>query len=86
MKVNIKSQKGRILNLLRERGEQGVKVYELIAPRPEGLGVAQYNSRIYDLRHLGYNIVNTDDKFVLVNEPEKPQYIFNPETQSYEVR
>lgn len=86
MKVNIKSQKGRILNLLRERGEQGVKVYELIAPRPEGLGVAQYNARLYDLRHLGYNIVNTDDKFILVSEPEKPQYIFNPETKTYEIR
>ena len=53
MKCYIKnwSQEGRILKLLRERGDKGVFVYEIIAPRPEGLGVAQYNARILGLRN-----------------------------------
>lgn len=33
-------------------------VYEIMTPQPSGLGVAQYNSRIKELREQGYNIVN----------------------------
>jgi len=50
------SQEDRILRLLRERGSIGVMVYELITPRPEGLGISQYNARIYGLREKGFNI------------------------------
>lgn len=46
-------------------------VYELIAPKPQGLGVAQYNARIYDLRQDGYVITNVEEgKFVLEEIPE----------------
>jgi len=83
MKVNIKSQEGRILALLRERGEQGVKVYELIAPKPEGLGIAQYNARIFGLRHKGYNITNKEPGHFVLNE-YTPKFVFNPDTQMYE--
>lgn len=63
------TQKQRILNLLRERGKQGVMVYEIMTPRPTGLGVAQYNSRIKELREQGYNIVNkTPGHFVLEDD------------------
>lgn len=64
-----KTQEERILDLLRERGEEGVMVYELITPRPQGLGIAQYNARIYGLRDKGYRIINSKrGHFVLREE------------------
>ena len=54
------TQEQRILKLLRERGEHGVRVWELMAPRPQGLGIAQYNARIFGLRKRGYNITNKE--------------------------
>ena len=76
------TQKQRLLHLLKERGSQGVKVYEIMAPRPEGLGVAQYNARILELRREGHRIVNKEPgHFVLVEEEEPtytPQYTFEP--------
>ena len=81
--INYKSQEGRILRLLRERGEQGVKVYELITPRPEGEGCSQYGARIFSLRRKGFNIINKEvGHFVLIED--KP--VFNPVTQKYEYR
>lgn len=69
-----KTQEGRILDLLRERGESGVMVWEFMLPRPQGLGVAQYNSRIWGLRKKGYNIENLEPgHFVLRSEPEPVQ-------------
>ncbi len=60
------TQEERILNLLRERGRVGVKVYEFMLPRPHGQGIAQYNARIWGLRKKGYNIINkTPGHFVL---------------------
>ena len=54
------SQKQRLLNLLQTR--KRVPVWYLIAPRPQGLGCAQYGARIYELRKEGYPIENkTDD-------------------------
>lgn len=62
-----KTQEQRILNLLREKGLQGVYVYEFMAPRPQGLGIAQYNARIFGLREKGYNIKNTTPgHFILI--------------------
>lgn len=55
-----KTQKERILDLLKKRGEHGAKVYEFMTPRPQGCGVAQYNARIYELRREGYEIVNKE--------------------------
>jgi len=52
------TQEQRILNLLRERGSRGAYVYEFMTPRPNGLGIAQYNARIYGLREKGYVIEN----------------------------
>lgn len=67
------SQEDRILRLLRERGNRGVMVYELIAPRPEGLGCSQYGARIYGLREKGFNIINeTPGHFILDETVEKP--------------
>jgi len=87
IKLNPNSQKSKILNLLRERNEEGVKVYELIAPKPDGLGCSQYNARIFGLRKDGYVIVNkTPGHFVLESEPisTTPKYTFNPVTEMYE--
>lgn len=61
------TQKGRILQLLKSRGTSGVKVYELIAPRPEGLGIAQYNARIKELRESGYQIINVSPGHFVLN-------------------
>jgi len=67
------TQRERILKLLRERGEDGVKVWELIAPRPRGEGIAQYNSRIHELREGGHDIVNVEPgNFVLKEFKEEP--------------
>jgi hypothetical protein len=67
------SQETRILKLLRNRGSSGAKVYEFMMPQPQGLGIAQYNARIYGLREKGYNIINkTPGHFVLIEgEPEQ---------------
>ena len=64
------TQEQRILKLLQERGEDGVYVYELIAPQNKGgLGIAQYSARIYGLRSKGHNIVNVKrGQFVLKDD------------------
>jgi len=60
------TQRERILALLKRRGGMGVMVYEITAPRPDGLGVAQYNARIKELRDQGHAIDNvTPGHFVL---------------------
>jgi hypothetical protein len=67
------SQEDRILRLFRERGERGVMVYELTAPRPEGLGISQYNARIYGLREKGFNIISeSPGHFILDETTERP--------------
>ena len=69
MYIKNPTQEQRILNLLEIRGEQGVEVYELITPRPNGLGIAQYNSRIWGLRQKGHNILSErKGHFVLTEE------------------
>jgi hypothetical protein len=43
-------------------------------PRPAGLGIAQYNARIWALRKKGYNIVNkTPGHFVLIQNIKPEQ-------------
>lgn len=65
------TQEQRILRLLKERGSAGVRVYEFMAPRPEGLGIAQYNARIFGLRQKGFIINNKKPgHFVLESDPE----------------
>lgn len=66
------SQENRILNLLRERGERGVMVYELIAPRPAGLGISQYSARIFGLREKGFNIINDPIGHFKLDETMEP--------------
>jgi len=63
-----KTQGDRILDLLRKRGEIGVKVFEFMTPRPNGLGVSQYGARILELRRKGFNIINSRGLFVLKEE------------------
>lgn len=73
------SQKERILEFLKLRGREGVMVYEIIAPRPEGLGVAQYNARILELRELGHNIVNLQPgHFILRGYDSQPDKTYKP--------
>lgn len=69
------SQEQRILNFLRKRGSKGIFVYELMLPRNRGgLGIAQYNARIWGLRQKGYIIENKKPgHFVLISEPEPEQ-------------
>ena len=54
------TQKQRILNLLKERGEEGVYVYEIMTPRPRGLGIAQYRARILELRRKDDKMINKE--------------------------
>jgi len=62
------TQQTRLLTLLQIRGSKGVYVYEMMAPRPEGLGIAQYNARIKELREDGYNIINTNPGHFVLQE------------------
>lgn len=52
------SQKQRLLEAFLEKKD--LMVYEIMAPRPEGLGIAQYNARIKELRELGHPIENIE--------------------------
>ena len=69
------TQEKRILQLLKERGSSGAKVYELMAPKPQGLGIAQYGARIWGLRKKGYNIVNKTPGHFVLKESEPEQLI-----------
>lgn len=72
------TQEERILNLLRERGADGAFVWDFMMPRNRGgLGIAQYNARIFGLRQKGYIIENVKPgHFVLKGEPEPEQRTF----------
>ena len=66
------TQKSRLFDLLLERGSQGVYVYEIMTPYPNGLGIAQYGARILELRKKGWNIVNDYiGHFTLMHQPEQ---------------
>jgi hypothetical protein len=67
------TQEGRILQLLKERGDRGVAVWEFMLPRPQGLGVAQYGARIFSLRRKGYEIVNVEPGHFVLKEERKGQ-------------
>ena len=73
MKTKKLTQAQRILNLLKERGNDGAFVYEFMLPRPQGLGIAQYNARIFELRRKGYSIINKEPgHFILKEYEEEP--------------
>jgi hypothetical protein len=52
------TQESEILALLLERRAEGVYSYELATPSPKGLGILQYNARIYGLRRKGHKITS----------------------------
>ena len=68
------TQEDKILNLLRERGKEGAYVWDFMMPSNRGgLGIAQYNARIWGLRKKGYIIENVKPgHFVLEEDNEKP--------------
>ncbi|GEM_PF-2113797 len=67
--MSAKTQQQSLLRFLKERGDRGVYVWEMLAPQPQGVGIAQYNARIYELRDQGFNIVNTEPgHFKLVHD------------------
>ena len=69
------TQEQRILSLLKERGDRGAYIYEFITPRPQGLGIAQYNARIYGLREKGHNIVNKKPGHFVLEKDQKAPYL-----------
>ena len=64
-----RTQEQRILDLLRERGEQGVMSWEI----PDKLKILQYNARVFGLRRKGFVIENKDEVFRLISEPSPEQ-------------
>jgi hypothetical protein len=52
------TQENEILNLLIERRGAGVYSYELAQTHPMGLGILQYNARIFGLRKKGFKIIS----------------------------
>ena len=70
------SQHQRLIDLLKIRGDAGIMVYEIMTPRPNGLGIAQYTARIHELRGKGYKIENVEPgRFVLHQEPVQTSFI-----------
>ena len=65
---NPETQCDRILTLLRVRKQAGAFVYEICAPRPQGLGISQYNARIKELRESGHRIINTKPGHFVLEE------------------
>lgn len=75
-----KNQKGRILEYMLMHNNR-VEVFRLITPRSmNGLGVAQYNARIKELREelepLGYNIKNEAGKYFEIVEESDQATLF----------
>jgi hypothetical protein len=52
------TQRQRLLQAFQERGE--LYVYEIMAPRPNGLGISQYGARVLELRREGHTIINKE--------------------------
>lgn len=50
------TQRDRLLKAFQEKGE--LYVYEIMTPRPNGLGISQYGARILELREQGHQIIN----------------------------
>ncbi len=73
MYIKKPTQEQRILKLLKERGKEGVMVYEFMMPQPNGLGIAQYNARVWSLRKKGYNIVNKRPGFFVLEEEDQQE-------------
>lgn len=76
--IEDRTQEQRILDLLTQRGERGVEVWEFMLPRPQGgCGIAQYNARIFGLRKKGYLIINQPKGHFVLKNPDGQQVIFN---------
>jgi len=70
------TQRERLLELLQARGFKGVYVYEMTNSRTGGLGIAQYNTRIHELRKNGWVINNTEPgHFVLVGTTKPKSFL-----------
>ena len=70
------TQREQVLELFLEKGD--VRIYELNAPWPTGLGVSQYGRVIGELRDAGHKIVNvTPGHFRLIREPEQLDILQN---------
>jgi hypothetical protein len=52
----MQTQHQRLLDAFRDKTD--LMVYEIMTPRPQGLGIAQYNARIKELREMGHQIIN----------------------------
>lgn len=63
------TQEERILDLLKSRGKNGVRVWEFMMPRPQGLGIAQYSARIWGLRKKGFLITNKKPGIFILETP-----------------
>ncbi len=69
--LKMPTQEQRILNLLKQRGTQGVYAWEITGD----LHILQYNARIFGLREKGHNIENKKPgHFVLVEKTTKPTW------------
>lgn len=62
------TQEQKILELLKQRGSQGVWAWEI----PANLHILQYNARVFGLRRKGYDIVNQKGKFLLIEPGQQP--------------
>lgn len=62
------TQQQRLLQAFKSKGE--LFVYEIMAPRPNGLGIAQYNARIKELREQGHEIINKEPGHFIYKKEE----------------
>lgn len=81
------TQEQRILKLLRRRGAVGAAVYEFMIPANQGgLGIAQYNARIWGLRQKGHIIKSRKSgRFVLMKDADHEAMVDGRELDNFEL-
>ena len=78
--VSNKTQEGRILNLLRQRGSRGVYAWEII----KDLYILQYNARIWGLKRKGFIIDNEKPGYFVLKEDQEAERIEKEKKMKWE--
>ena len=66
------TQENQILDLLIGSRGTGVYSYQLAQPKPIGLGILQYNARIFGLRKKGHRIISDFRGHYIIKEEREP--------------
>lgn len=76
------TQQHRLLQAFQDKGE--LYVYEIMAPRPNGLGISQYGARIKELREQGHQIINKQPGHFVYHREERETMPDVTKSQGYQ--